>query len=212
MIATIKLLYSLISDLVLVKRKRRREIYSEIIVPIFEKFLEVHTNYYNMFSKISDSLPYYVEKKGWTTDSIVGEYFDDSKAIEKIELILRKFRKERQESEFIRDWLRNDTKEILSSIKYDEEKRLLFTILNYFIRQITYDLSDSDIDITIKHIIEGKAKHPFDTPSSRLAWRLNKDPENAKAIVDRSIAVLNSYFFRVSSAYINLKMTISTKG
>jgi hypothetical protein len=212
-------IFELINKLLEVQTRRRREIFSELLEPLFHRIEEVHSFYRELFTKAWLSLPYQRDNGAWEMPNANSHTLTNIDIIKRVNKIKREFIEGREKDIYIRDQLRNNAREILISQRRPVEKRFLFSIILYFLEAEPYvgdfnappgSADYFSIDLFMKEIEEEGGVLALRTPSSILANYIypKKDPVELKRIIKGALYSLDKKFINVSNSFIRIKLDV----
>ena len=208
LILELTLLYKLINDLLTRKGRRIREVFTSLISPIYDRFVSIHLKYRDLFTETMERFPVLMTKKRWKTKQGDVYELDDPRIRAMIEETKEIFFTDRKKEMHIRDWLRRDSQSLLLCVKQKEEKRFLYLLINYFVRD---GMDDKDpvwwLDAKIAKIEEVGGFTFFSSPSLALGYRL-KSAKDPGQVVNSALDDLDNRFFLVSDAYVKLKYCV----
>lgn len=182
-VMTIKVLYDLFEKLVKNKQNQREKVFWEILTPIYEQLSDIHGDYHRSFLHATNNLPVRYDGR-WKLPGTDGYYELGHAAIQKrIQEIKVRFSKWRAEREYVRDVVRMQAAKFFTAVRGAEERRFLYSVIQYFLER-TYALNDDhNMDVTIQSIIKHSGETQLDTPSTRLTVAI-KEEENPKELHD----------------------------
>ena len=200
--------------------KRRSTVFDEIMAPMFEKLIEIHTNYYNIFTDFRDAMPERVganeyKYKFGISYSSIEEARNDADYIEAIS----KFLEERKKNEFIRHWFRNDANSLLQATTEKRERRFIFTVINYFMEDGIVETAlslnrlfngvtvEGFIDDTIKEVIKEGGIRYYESPSLHLVAFIKKS-DDPRVHIEEFLGAMTTKFFLSSDQFMKLKYAI----
>ena len=212
-------IFELINKLLEVQTRRRREIFSDLLEPLFHRIEEVHSFYTELFNKACQALPYQRDNGAWEMPNAHTPTLTINEINERVDKIKREFIEGRENDKYIRDQVRNNAREILMSQRRPVEKRFLFSIILYFLEAESYvgdfnaprDSADyHSIDLFMNEIEKEGGLLALRTPSSILANYIypKKDPVELKRIIKGALAYLDKNFINVSNSFIRLKLDV----
>lgn len=195
--AAIKAIYDLLEKLVTGRSERRKALFKEVIDPLFGQLLVVHDDYHQMFLNSSRAIPYRVDT-GWLVPGktpFIGSN-SEAEAQERIAQVKRDFSEWRQVREAIRDKVRVDAASFLEAVKGKEERRFLFSVVQYFLEDDRSQDDDSFIDQQIDSVLAKSGTTALDTPSSRVDLEISRehDVERLKDVFEGARRDLNERF------------------
>jgi len=208
----IDLVWKLIPQLKSLTGVRRRECFDKVIAPLFASFEDIHEFYNALFLSTRRDLvdeAFGENNVGWVvTDSELS-----LKQIASLEKIKKKFVKERERDEYLRDGLRQDAKDVLLSVSWTEERRFLVSIGNYFLGRGGVAPTDHNLDEEVKGLIENGGDSYWDTPSSELYVRIReeRDVEKVIELLDKSRNDLNQRYMNVRLRFKQAQLAIISK-
>ena len=201
------LLYKLINNLLTRKGQRRREVFTSLLSPIYDRFVSIHLGYRDLFTETMDQLPVLMTRKRWKTKQGDVYELDDHRIKAIIEETKEIFFTDRKKEQHIRDWLRRDSQSLLLCVKQREEKRFLYLLVNYFMRDRMDDKNPVWLDSQIARIEKEGGFIYFSSPSLELGYRL-KSAKDPRQVVKYALDDLDNRFFLVSDAYVKLKYCV----
>lgn len=209
-IMSIKILYDLFEKLVKNKQYQREEVFQAILTPIYEQLSNIHSDYHRSYLRSANNLPRRHDSR-WQLPGTDGYYELGHVVIQnRIQGIKDNFSKWRAEREYIRDNVRMQAAKYFTAVKGKEEKRFLFSVVQYFLER-TYALDDDRrMDETIQSIIKHSGETQLDTPSTRLseAIREEEDPEKLHDLFKNSRNQLNENWGFVTQKYVEARVKV----
>jgi hypothetical protein len=207
-------LYQLISRLLGIKAERRKNLFDELLKPLFDKFMEVNKDYVDTFRDTLRNIP--LAHSGIRQ----GEWFVGDKDFREgspefsdhLQSLKRTFLEKREEREAIRNLVRHDAHKILAAVKQTEERQFLLSLIDYFIgdNERPYLPDANYYDALLERIQELGGTMALRTPSSELANKISdvQDPNELRELFRDALASLNQRFVNVCSEFTRLHLAI----
>ena len=196
----LELIWNLIPALKSLTGERRRDYFDKVIRPLFESVETVH-DFYNELILTARSRVVNVKVKA--TPFIGNELILTEAAKGELEKLKRDFLDARMKDEGLRDALRNEAQQVFGQIKWLDEKRLLASIMYYFLGTGDMIPTDDDMDRDIQGVIDQGGISYWDTPSIRiyLTIRDSENPAEILGILDESRHGVNQRYMNVRFHY-----------
>ena len=162
---SVERLGSLLERLLTIHYRRRRELFSELMVPLFTDFQSVHEHYTKLLGKYESLLPFRRQE----TDSGVDWILSEAGAVRCLshseeDAALRQIIDEAKQSEVltasIRKLFRGKVADLLSEIEHEPERRFLLSLWAYLGSAVHNDINDwsfqarPGISATIDRLLE----------------------------------------------------------
>lgn len=181
---------------------RRREYFNEIIVPMFKAFEDVHDFYHHLIIQTREG----IVKVGWSRNKLV--LMPQDSPLTKKQLIslgrLRdSFGKKRQKDERLRDSLRQDARQLLMRISWEEEQVFLTALGDYFLGDDRIPLTPHESALQVRHILDRGGDSYWRTPSSEIYFELCESTDLSEVLVflDKMRHSLNERYMNVRAAF-----------
>lgn len=200
----------LVKQLLEIQSKHRREVFTQILEPLFVQVEKVHSFYEQLCCNASQSLPYKDEDGSWQVRDKNRSKFLSAAIDEYVEKVKQDFADGREQNCYVRDEVRVNAKELLSAVVEVPEKRFLLAVIYYFLEEAFSVDSDERLDEWIKRIDEMDSLHALETPASHLVnyVRSKQDPIELTRIFQGAQNGLANKFQIVSQAFIKLKLDV----
>ena len=194
--STISNIFELLLKLLQVRNKRRREIFTDILQPIFERLEQVNLFYRKLFLDSIKALP---------SDGASGAW--------EISEVKRRLIERREEGSEIRDQLRIYATELLKAVEGKKEKRFLVTVMFYFLEESSGLEDDSDCDWWIDEIEKVGGKIALRTPARYASAYIERktDAAELKKAFEGVLKALERKLQNVNRAFIALKLDVLSK-
>lgn len=194
------LIWKLIPALKSLTGERRRDYFEKVIQPLFESVETVH-DFYNEL--ILTARKRVVDVKVVATPFFGNEFVLTEAGKSELDKLKREFLEARMKDEGLRDDLRNEAQQVFSQIKWPEEKRLLASIVYYFLGTEAIAPTDDELDRDIQDVIDKGGPSHWDTPSIRLyqSIRQSENPEEILDLLDEARHGLNQRHMNIRLHY-----------
>lgn len=194
------LIWKLIPQLKLLTGERRRDYSEKVMRPLFESVETVHEFYNELILSTRKRV---VDVKRKATPLIGIEPVLTEAAKGDLEVLKREFLDARMKDEALRDALRMDAQQVFGQITWPEEKRLLASIMYYFLGTGAIAPTEDELDRDIQGVIDRGGKSQWDTPSIRLYLdiRDSEDPAAILNLLDEARDGLNQRYMNVRLHY-----------
>jgi hypothetical protein len=144
---------SLLLRLVTIRYRRRRELFSEVLAPIYQEFLPIHAHYTALLDKYKVLLPLHRREADgvivWTVSQTGAERrltrFEERAALSDI---IAEAKHSSELTAPIRKLFRTRIGDLLKLVSYEPERRYLFALLAYFSNGVHADINYWDFRST----------------------------------------------------------------
>jgi hypothetical protein len=190
--------------------ERRRNYFDQIIRPLFESFETVHELYNELFLSTGRKL---TDVRVRAMPFVGSEPILTEADTLKLDNIKREFLEKRKADEWLRDALRNEAQELFGKIHWPEERRLLASIMYYFIGRGAIAPSDEDLDQDIQGVIAVGGVSRWDTPSMWLYLQIREKqrPDEIMKLLDDERNNLNQKHMNVRILYRRVQHELAMK-
>lgn len=196
-VAPIKAIVDLFTTLAGRQTIRIVKTFEEIVVPIHDNLIEIHSDYRKMFLETQ----YTCLKLSW--DRIPDQQrFIDCK---------QNLHKARMERDSLRLTVRQEASTIFGLSKHQPTRRYLASVIHYFLEEQDPAPSDERLDEIIETVIKVGGQTYYDTPSLRLELDLHElsSPTAVKELIDAKLIELNDRFAETCTQFIRLKYSMT---
>lgn len=196
-----------------VRSARRKYLFEKVFDPSFDQLLDIHKNYSALLTQAIDTLPLYIDDRGWFNHDHSPIDPKGKEFVRQIEKAKQVISKGRNEYEAEREAIRQSAKCFFGAKLHKEEKRFLGAIICYFIRP-EIRLKDNDmIDMEVKWLEEQSPNETIDTPSSAVAGRISgkADPLEIRKDLDQALFNQLARWTEVCRLYSELKRAVAMK-
>ena len=107
----------------------------------------------------------------------------------------------RMKDEGLRDALRNEAQQVFGQIRWPEEKRLLASIMYYFLGKGAIAPTEENLDCDIQGVIDTGGISQWDTPSMKLYLDISRS-ENPAEILE----LLDDARHGLNQRYMNIRL------
>ena len=142
---------SLFEKLLTIRYRKRREVFTELLSPIYTEFLAIHEHYTKLLEKYESSLPLRRVEASNAIEWIMTETGDRRRlSVLEERAVLKELIAEARESgtltEPVRRLFRERAADLVSSVTSEPERRFLFCVVAYFGSALHADLNADDRD------------------------------------------------------------------
>ena len=164
------------------------------MTPLANKLDEVHEVYNDLFLWA---------RSEFHACMIHGSFTKPEVDLTRLAATLDKFQSKRQSDERLRDELRYHAQDILEKIQWQEGRRFLMTVINYFLLGGGIAPSVHDLDIQIQ-VIRAGGQNSIDTPSMRVYSELSGLVRTPAPDIERIVACLDKARNDLNQAHVNV--------
>jgi hypothetical protein len=194
-IPIIKWITSEILKLLSQRVTNKKERYTKIFEPLLISLNTVHRDYSKMFDNILRIIPIHeiheeeelifinVQDEEQNV-KIISTTFQSDIYIATLKRAKNILKEERKNNDTIRIMCRSESVEILKNSKSKEEKRFLWSVLNYFLDQKKAFLTEKEEDEFVDSILENGYDYALKTPSYLVQNEIFNEP-NARIIKEK---------------------------
>lgn len=153
----LNLFVKLLEKLFTINYSTRRELFNEIIQPLYKEFEDINRYYLEMLDEAERCLPIKRTEKPDSVEWTISEQGEKrllslTEEDKEISSVMAKARKLNENTDVIRELFREKISALLERIKHKQEKRFLFCLIAYFGTLVHEGSNYSDPNITIASI------------------------------------------------------------
>ena len=161
----------------LAPERRNKRIFWEVLEPIYDGMLEVHTQYLNIFNWLSGQIPISAGTDNWIHRSS-RKKMSRAEALVEIKEITTDFAQKAGKFNGLRTSLRANAEVYIS--KFDSgsaERAFVWAVVEYFLRNDFANQAESKI-VTMADMIADKGSHTIiNTPASGILGQISKEDD-----------------------------------
>lgn len=187
----------------LAPEKRNKRILEEVLEPIHDRLLEVHTNYLRVFNWLSSQLPIAVSDNEWT-DPNTREALDKREVQTQLQSLIQGFQEKADEFNGVRTQLRTNAESYIAEFEPGTPERgFVWAAIDYFLRREFANQSEERIVAMADMIADSGSHTMLSTPASGVLSRIAEedDPTIIGQIVDLEKIELTKRYSDVSRCF-----------